>query len=386
MIIGIDARLWSETGVGRYIRNLLTGIDIRESEEASGNSYKVFFRKKDIAKVNFKSRNIVKCMADVPWHGISEQIILPKLFRNEKIDLMHFPYFSVPVFYNNPYIVTIHDLIISNYPTGKASTLPYPIYRLKRLGYQYVLSNSIKKAKQIIVPSFAVKKDLIQLFPKTSPSKIQVIYEGGFDSFSKIKKDNLLSGKKYFLRVGNMYPHKNLEVLIKGFSMFLKKDKYKDYFLVLVGKRDFFFKEVEQKIKSYGVSKNVLFIEEPEDEVLYSLYRHAICSVVPSLMEGFSLTALESISSKCPVIISDIPVHREICGDVAIYFNPKKAEDLKDKMEFVSKLKEEDREKLIEKGMTQSKKFSWNKMLNETLKVYKDVLKSIKPDDYFVHL
>ena len=129
MKIGIDIRLWNQTGVGRYIRNLVLNL----AEIDKKNGYVLFARSEDFQSIKSEIKNpnwkLVK--ADIKWHSISEQINFPSILNKENLDLVHFPYFSVPIFYNKPYVLTIHDLIIDHFPTGKASTLFLPFYYFK---------------------------------------------------------------------------------------------------------------------------------------------------------------------------------------------------------------------------------------------------------------
>src|SRR3990172_10967707 len=159
MKIGIDTRLWGETGVGRYIRNLvseLSKIDFK-------NSYVLFALNKNEKKIKSAIRNsqFVIRLTDIKWHTLEEQLRFPAILNKENLDLVHFPYFSVPIFYDKPLVVTIHDLILHHFPTGEASTLPSPFYWLKLIGYKFVISNAAKKAKKIITVSNATKKEII---------------------------------------------------------------------------------------------------------------------------------------------------------------------------------------------------------------------------------
>src|SRR5688500_13416898 len=97
MKIGIDCRLWNETGVGRYIRNLVGQLQ----EIDKKNEYVLFMLPKDVANSKWKMENgkwkIV--LADIRWHSVEEQVKFPKILEKENLDLMHFPYFSVPIRY-----------------------------------------------------------------------------------------------------------------------------------------------------------------------------------------------------------------------------------------------------------------------------------------------
>ena len=330
MRIGIDCRLWNETGVGRYIRNLVTNLVQIDNQ----NDYVLFMRTEDAIKFKVKSLKLKVRVVNTRWHTLEEQIKFPQILNKENLDLVHFPYFSVPIFYNRPFVVTIHDLIINHFPTGRASTLPNPIYRLKLLAYKFILEKTAQKAKKIIAVSNATKKEIVDHLNVDS-SKVVVTYEGVDSAMqnSKVKSENSklqLKSQKYFLYVGNAYPHKNLERLIQAFASLISH--FSSLNLVLVGKEDYFYKRLKKKVEQMSLSKNVIFMQNVTDEELSGLYQNALALVLPSLMEGFGLTALEAMANKCLVLASDIPSLREVCGDAAIYFDPNKLEDIVETM------------------------------------------------------
>lgn len=374
MRIGIDARLWGQSvGVGRYIRNLVRNFLLIDKK----NEYVLSVTAEDQKKVDLelKNSNFRTVLADIHWHTVEEQVQLPGILNNANLELMHFPYFSVPFFYNKPFIVTVHDLIINRYATGRASTLPYPLYFAKRAGYHAVLGSAVKRSKKIIVPSNSVRDDLLQAYRNVNPDKVTVTYEGGFETNLKLKTKNLKQiGGKYLLRVGNFYPHKNVEGLLFAFRDFVyESPENNNVKLLLVGKKDYFSKRIERQVKDLNISSNIEFLESISDAELYNLYKNAVGTIVPSFMEGFSLTAVEAMSAGSPVLVSDIPVHREICGDAAIYCNPADVNDIAQKINFACSLVESSRKEMIEQGKKQSSKFSWRKMAQQTLEIYNSI-------------
>ncbi|MBI2590406.1 MAG: glycosyltransferase, partial [Candidatus Blackburnbacteria bacterium] len=109
------------------------------------------------------------------------------------------------------------------------------------------------------------------------------------------------------------------------------------------------------------------------DSELATLYKNARAFVFQTLSEGFGLPGLEAMSVDCPVVCSAIPVLREVYGDAALYFNPQSVQDIADKIEKILENKKL-RTTLVEEGQRQVKKYSWRKMAEETLDVYKEVL------------
>jgi len=420
MRIGIDCRLWNESGVGRYVRNLVEQLQIIDRE----NKYVLFVGRKDREEIlnQVQNDNFSIVSADIRWHTLEEQLRFPAILNRENLDLVHFPYFSVPIFYNKPYVVTIHDLILHHFPTGLASTQPYYLYKLKLLGYKFVINKAAQNAEKIITVSNATRDEIIDHL-KIEPSKVVVMYEGVNDKIrnSKFEIRNKFQNTKYkilntkyFLYVGNAYPHKNLERLLEAFSTFchpelvsgshLKRDsdlRQNDIKLVLVGKEDYFYKRLKEKTKKLGLEKYVVFLGEVSDEELSDLYKNALALIMPSLMEGFGLPGLEAMANKCLVLSSDIPSLREIYGNAAVYFNPVNVDDIRKKMEDVCfndlnhfnspfalsfPRKRESRfpirsgmtkmrnmshfNKQIGDGLERTKMFSWEKMARETLRVY----------------
>lgn len=367
MRIGIDCRLWNETGVGRYIRNLISEL----VEIDKRNELVLFCLSEDVSSIKYKvsGRNCKVVVADIRWHSVEEQIKFPEILYKENLDLVHFPYFSVPIFYTRPFVITIHDLILHHFPTGFASTLPLPIYWAKQAGYRFVIAQAVKRAKKIIAVSQATKNEIVDHLG-VNEKKIVVVYEGTDKQLSTInyKLSNKFENEKYFLYVGNAYPHKNLEFLLESFQRFCQTGQ-EGVSLVLVGKEDFFYKKLKKHILKLGLAQNVLLFGQASDEELGSLYENALALVYPSRMEGFGLPILEAMSQSCVVLASDIPVFHEIGEDAIIYFNNEDRDGLSEKMQEVVG-KQGGFEKYVTRGLKRMKQFSWKKMAQETLAVY----------------
>lgn len=169
MKIGIDARLIDETGVGRYIQNLIKELGVIDQT----NSYVLFVNKKIVLPNDRWKQWIV----NVPWHSFTEQIVMPFLFLRERLDLVHIPYFNVPILYPAKFVVTIHDLTILHFDTGKASTRSFFLYKIRRLGYMIALRVALARAKNVIAVSQTTKREILDHFD-VPPDRIKVIYEG----------------------------------------------------------------------------------------------------------------------------------------------------------------------------------------------------------------
>lgn len=383
--IGIDIRLWKQTGIGRYIRNLVIGLSNLDHD----SQYVLFARPEDIEDIKFllpagkagiSNDKFLIIPTDIKWHSISEQIKFPRLLNKYNLDLVHFPYFSVPVLYNKPFVVTVHDLIINHFPTGRASTLPLPLYKLKRMGYEYVLKKAIENAKAIITPTNATREDILNLYKKVSKGKIFVTSEGVDDTISDFKPVLFKAKTPYFLYVGNAYPHKNLEKFLEAFKLFRDNGSPRgssgqaQFTVKLAGKEDYFYKKLKEYVKKEKID-GVEFLGYVPDEDLAKFYIQAAATFIPSLMEGFGLTALEAMSMGSLVVCSKIPALTEVCGENAVYFHPEDILSINHAMGKVIGLSEKEKMTMVNKAKKHAESFSWKKTAELTLEVYESVLK-----------
>jgi len=409
MRIVIDCRMYGleHAGIGRYVANLVREIKnlakgpLRsEASEARQRRQKpknknlemiLLVRSKNFREIEKEIRGSFKVVVcDIPHYSLREQILLPLQLIKLRPDLVHFPHFNVPFFYFGKYVVTIHDLI-KHESRGKETTTKTPLlYWLKYCGYRLVFWNAVGRASKILVPSEWVKKELVKEC-HLGPGKIVVTYEGaskkiqnpnskfsrGAGSCSagqipnKILKKYQIK-KPFIVYTGSLYPHKNVERLIQSIKL-LSNNYKRPISLVIICARSVFWKRILEKIKKMGAENLVNLAGFVPDEEVGVLYQEAVALVQPSLMEGFDLSAVEAMTAGLPVIVSDIPVHREICGQAALYFDPYNPADMADKIKFIVG-NEEERERLRTLGFGKVKKYSWQKMAEQTLKVYRSLI------------
>lgn len=366
MRILIDARfLGTATGIGRYVNELVIGLEKIDKE----NKYYILINYENSSKYSPVNSNFEKVVIDVAWYGIKEQFEIPKILNKIKPDLVHFPHFNIPFFCRFPFVVTIHDLILTKYPSQRATTLSPLKYFIKNLFYRIIINHAVKKSKKIITVSEFTKNDIVKYF-RVNESKIIVIYEGVSDAL--IKNENNPSGilqklnidNKFLLYVGNAYPHKNLEFLINAFNKYNDKELK----LVLLGHEDYFYKRLKQFVIDNDF-KNVIFAGYVSDKDLSSLYQKCEAYIFPSLCEGFGLPPLEAMQNGAVVLSSNYSCLPEILKDSVIYFDPKNEEDFVDKLQII--LNDQDLRNCLRKDTKQLLGgYSWKKMVEETLEVY----------------
>ncbi|MCU0680510.1 MAG: glycosyltransferase family 4 protein [Planctomycetes bacterium] len=384
--IGIDARFYGPVGkgLGRYVQEIVDNILLIDRD----NEYVIFLTKENFDEFVTDNKRVKKVLADMRWYTLKEQLFFPFLIWRERLDLIHFPHFNVPVLTPGKFIVTVHDLILTRFPTVRATTLSPWLYRFKNAAYKVVINLAIKRAQKVITVSQFTKQDILERF-SINPQKIVITYEGvanlakGRDSLFTAKlddKETLLGyniENDFLLYVGNAYPHKNLEQLINVFSRLSKQQP--QLRLVLVGKEDYFYSRLKMMASDLGLwRKNdgetkIIFPGYVPDAQLEVLYKKARAYIFPSLYEGFGLPPLEAMARGCPVLSSDRASLPEILGSAALYFNPEDNDDLNNKI--VQLLNDENlRQKLVELGYKQIKNYNWWECANQTLKEFKAVL------------
>ena len=373
MKILIDARMYGleHSGIGRYLINLVQEISGQNSE----NDFIILLRKKYFNELKLPE-NWKKVLTDFRHYTLTEQIRLPLIINKEKPDLVHFPHFNVPVFISSKFLVTIHDMTMHKQGID-ATTLSLPFYLLKRLPYKLSFRFAVKNSYKIIVPSKTVKAEIVD-YHNVNPDKIAVIYEGfganyiagkGASREMEILAKYGLVNKNYFFYVGNAYPHKNLEMVVKA-MVDLKMNKNADCEFVIAGSRDVFMNRLNKLINKNGASDFVKLLGFVLEDELKVIYKHSLGFIYPSLSEGFGLQGLEAIATGTILLASNIPVFREIYDTHAFYFNPQDVSSISGTMYSVLNMKSEDKYKYLSTAKEYIKKYSWKKMAKETLDIY----------------
>lgn len=363
MHIAIDARLYGlkHAGIGRYVKNLIDQLARLDTI----NHYTLIVAPG--TKIEVKPQNCQVIISTAKHYSLAEQTHLLTQLNAIPADLFHFPHFNVPLLFNRPYIVTIHDLLWHEKKGSQVTTLNPLIYRVKYLGYRLVIWAAAVKALRVITPTHYVANAVTQAFSLPA-SKVKVTYEAADEIFHRKhpQKKSLL--KKYQLPepfifyLGSLYPHKNVLSVVRALK------QVPEYQLVISSARNVFSERFLKQVAALGMKDRVRLINFASDEEVIQLFMQAQALVLPSESEGFGLTGLEAMAMGTPVICSDQPVLREIYKDGAIFVDTKSpkaiAESLKrlkQKGDFVEKKN---------KAQGIAREYSWRKMAQETLAIY----------------
>jgi len=383
MKIGINALFrFKPTGVANYICNLvyhLSRIDLK-------NDYVVFTTPENqtyfpIQQKHFKLVDHTIHRGGPIHRRLWEQIVLPQLIRSHDIDLLHCPMNVLPFFSKGINVVTLIDTQYFQNPDHFSF--------LRRNYLKIMMKTSLKRANGIITISETVKKEIEECLGANG-REIRVIHFGvdpcfkvikNTDRIKEIKRRYGIRGK-YLLFAG--YPHyrKNLPRLIKAFRKVVDL-LHEDYTLVIAGEMETDESDIpniELTIQQEGMKEKVLFtgyvpgicIRGEEEPSMTLLMNGAELLVYPSLYEGFGLPALEGMACATPVLASDIPVHREVAGEAAIYVNPYEIEDIAQGI-YRGLTDDSLRNRMVSEGIERVKLFGWEKNAQKTLEYYEEL-------------
>ncbi len=226
-----------------------------------------------------------------------------------------------------PSVVPIFDLMhrYENFPEVKE----YSIYESRERHYK----NLCKYAKEILVDSELGKKHVIDcydvvekkitVYPYQPPYYVYDYYE-----IDVIKKYNLPAD--YFFYPAQFWEHKNHRVIIEAVKLLKGKGEIINF--VFVGGRKNGYEKVVELINNYGLQNHIIILGYVTNDELVSLYKRAKALVFPSLFGPTNIPPLEALALNCPVIVSDVYSHRDQLEDKVIYFNPRNAMELADKL------------------------------------------------------
>jgi glycosyltransferase involved in cell wall biosynthesis len=220
----------------------------------------------------------------------------------------------IPRLFGKKTVVTIHAVDWQRKKWGLAARL-----FLKGCEYPAVFSPH----KTIVVSSV-----LKEYFEKKFKKEMCLIPNGVAAACRTHQKNSDPRDSEFILFVGRLVPEKGLHYLISAFNALAGAKK-----LVIAGEPSF-TEGYARRLRSMA-SKKVEFLGFVPGDRLEELYRRAYLFVLPSEIEGSSVSLLEAMGQGKCVLTSDIPESREIVGDCGFYFRNKDAADLEHQLRFL---------------------------------------------------
>ena len=302
-----------------------------------------------------KPRVLLGSAAKLRW----EQLGWPRLGTEAGADLLHSPYFALPLRRNRPAVVTIHDLIPMVLPAYRGS----PLVR----AYTWLQALACRSAEAILADSECSKRDVLRLL-RVPEERVHVIYLGVDPWFSPDRSGSRPLDKPYIFYIGGWDIRKNVPALIRAFGQLAPERRE----LVLAiggepGSDSGMFPDLRRLAAPLG--DRVRFLGRVSDEEKLRLYQHAELFVFPSLYEGFGLDPLEALACGCPVVCSNASSLPEIVGEATLRFDPR------DEAGLLAAMRQalDDPDPLRTKGPAQAAKFTWESTAEQTAAVYESL-------------
>lgn len=380
MHIGINAQLLSFShnyrngGVSRYIRSLLTGLAKHPGE----HKFTVFVNGQAVIEQLTSMSICHPQITYVPatWSEsqptariVWEQLTLPSLIRQKRIDVLHSPVNVLPEMLPQHCagVVTLHDLAFLRFPDV--------LTRSKRLYHRTFTVRSLRRATMIIAVSESTRQDAIELVG--IPAKhIQTVYTCINERFSNVSKEDEAHALRqkygltggFLLYLGTLEPRKNIPTLIEAYAR-LRQTYNRQEKLVIAGGKGWLYDTIFEKVQALGLESEVIFPGFVPDEEQATWYAAASAFVYPSLYEGFGLPVAEALACGTPTVTTTVSSLPEAGTGVALTVEPHDVTAMADAL-YTALTDSTLREKCRAIAPTIAERFSAHAMVQHTLRVY----------------
>lgn len=282
---------------------------------------------------------------------------------NEKLDI--FEGFNLPFLNKSPTahnLLTLHDMRMMRREAGV----------LDRLLFKTTFKVSLKATHHVVTVSGTMRDEILGFYPELP---VSVIYNGvDVAEFDRISDRELLEVRsrlalpeEFILAVGHIEERKNYSRLIDAVARLRARGRSCP--LLIVGNDSGSGKTLEEGIASANLSGHVRILSGLDDQEVRCLYRLCHLFVFPSSYEGFGIPILEAMAAGRPMVLSDLPVFREITQDTGVYFPYDDVEAMASAIETVLSSSSE-RTRLIEYGKQRVRAFTFPELAAQVEHLY----------------
>ncbi|NVO19551.1 MAG: glycosyltransferase family 4 protein [Bacteroidetes bacterium] len=380
MRIGIEGqRLFrsKKHGMDMVAVELIRNLQLIDQE----NEYVIFIAPDEDDTIIKETKNFRIQRLEGGAYPLWEQYALPRAAQKAGCQLLHCTSNTAPIFSAIPLVVTLHDIIYmeSSYLkilNGSGSTY-------QKFGNFYrkmVVPKVVDKSRKIITVSHFEKNRIGDFFGMKGNPRLTAIYNGVSEHFKPVREESELARvkekynlpDKFFFFLGNTDPKKNTRGTLTAYSNFVKEHG-NDIKLVML---DYDHDELEKllfEIGNLSLMNQIILTGYVVNTDLPAIYSQCTAFLYPSLRESFGIPMLEAMACEVPVITSNTSSMPEIAGDAAIIIDPFKHEQITEAM--IRIINDKDlRETLKQKGPGRAQLFTWRKMAEEVLLVYKEIV------------
>jgi len=225
-------------------------------------------------------------------------------------------------------VTTVHDLTYHFYRRGLAKAV-----------HLWEEQRALRHSEAVICISENTKRDVLRFYPWVKEEQIHVVYNGVSDAFHPISS---IKKKGYLLYIGNS------QVAYKRFDVAQEVARLTGLELVVANKAS--------------------------REELNTMYNEALCLLYPSDYEGFGLPVLEAQAAGCPVIAQNSSSIPEVIGPHGLMVQHNSPQRMAAEMaDIVQQLLSRPTETIIQEGIANAKRFSWDTTYEQIKKVYENI-------------
>lgn len=385
MRIGINALFLQKpsTGMGQHLFHLLEGLDVAAAGDQQYVLLSPRFRRAypvhgPQLSDRFSRVEVVSALARLGENAFEklwwEQIGIVRAGMREKIDLLHSPYWSNPIWSPWPTVVTVHDVI----------QFVLPEYAWRKISRMYfsLVSRGAQHADAVITVSECSKNDIMQLLG-LPPDRIHVIGNAVDETLFPVRDAWLLSNVRerygingrFILYFGGFDLRKNVPRLIEAFSR-LPERMREEYQLVIAGRYQHLghplYPDPRRRVQELHLDNQVVFTGQIREQDKAPLYSAATLFAFPSLYEGFGMPVLEAMACGTPVLTSNISALPEVAGEAGYLVDPYSPERISDGLRHL--LEDQPlRDVLLHRGLDRAAQFTWRQVAEQTVRVYRQV-------------
>ena len=264
--------------------------------------------------------------------------------------IFHSSYFRIPKKTANTLIVTtVHDFTYEKYYTG-----------FRACAHHYLKKRSINASDHIIAVSEHTKNDLLNFYPQLNEKSVKVIYHGAAADYKILEEARIEQEVPFFIFVGSREHYKNFDFAVQLTT------RCKDFHLYIVGSA----LSVQEKVMlNQRLGNRYRCFEDIGNLQLNVLYNSAFCLLYPSSHEGFGIPMLEAMQAGCPFIALKGSAVPEVAGEAGVLLETLDLEEAHATVQYILSQKEV----IIQKGLLQAAKFSWDRCFEETYSLYKSI-------------
>jgi glycosyltransferase involved in cell wall biosynthesis len=331
-------------------------------------------------------------IARIPWNAMHICALVTRKLGYPLYPRLNTSDFDIMIA-ETPYPATVAKTtkLVVRYHDAIPLLMPHTISdrRFHQAFHYRALRKNVESGAWFVCVSDATRRDLVSIFPQAEERSVTIHnmvshhYTSGPSDASRVPEivrtrlnmrikprlDLTIKRKlhdetaredmfEYLLVVSTIEPRKNHLTLLSAWEK-LRVEKFPKLKMIIVGSLGWHHKDIVRKFRPWLERGDAFLLEDVLATELRVLYAHARATVCPSFGEGFDFSGIEAMKCGSPVVASDIPVHREVYANAAIFFNPYSVDALSQAIQStINPVSNGHREELVSKGAAVAERYT----------------------------